>query len=78
MAFAIIFSVPFGVISALKPDSSDDHSLMTISMFGILLLEFFLVAPLADCLFSDTPMAPCYQLCSVVKGGMGGFKVYDP
>ena len=42
LAFAIIFSVPFGVISAVKPNSAYDHSLMTISMFGISLPEFFL------------------------------------
>ena len=42
LAFAIIFSVPFGIISAVKPNSLYDHSLMTISMLGISLPEFFL------------------------------------
>lgn len=44
LAFAIIFSIPFGVISAVKPNSFYDHSFMTMSMLGISLPEFFLGA----------------------------------
>ncbi len=44
LAFAILFSVPFGIVSAVKPNSWHDHSLMTISMLGISLPEFFLGA----------------------------------
>ncbi|MBW1682352.1 MAG: ABC transporter permease [Deltaproteobacteria bacterium] len=44
LAFAVVFSVPFGVISAVKPNSMPDHTLMTVSMLGISLPEFFLGA----------------------------------
>ena len=42
LAFAIIFSIPFGIISAVKPNSFRDYSFMTMSMLGISLPEFFL------------------------------------
>jgi peptide/nickel transport system permease protein len=44
LAFAIIFSIPFGIISAVKPNSFRDYSFMTMSMLGISLPEFFLGA----------------------------------
>jgi len=44
LAFAIVFSIPFGVISAVKPNSLRDYSFMTMSMLGISLPEFFLGA----------------------------------
>lgn len=44
LALAILFSIPFGVISAVKPNSPRDYSLMTLSMLGISLPEFFLGA----------------------------------
>jgi peptide/nickel transport system permease protein len=44
LAFAIIFSVPFGIISAVKPNSFSDYTFMTMSMLGISLPEFFLGA----------------------------------
>jgi peptide/nickel transport system permease protein len=44
LAFAIVFSIPCGVISAVKPNSFRDYSFMTMSMLGISLPEFFLGA----------------------------------
>ena len=44
LALAITSSIPFGVISAIKPNTLPDYSLMTLSMLGISLPEFFLGA----------------------------------
>lgn len=41
MVFAVLISIPAGIISAVKPNSASDHGLMTFAMLGISAPEFF-------------------------------------
>jgi len=42
MALALLISVPAGVISAIRPYTALDYSVMTIAMLGVSMPDFFL------------------------------------